>query len=192
MAHPNRVMTQHLLSLSSALLWLAFAATGAARAADFGSGSLPGQGLGSMGLAGGAQLGGMNFQPRWSVGADRVNLDNTDDASDPAREATLSAHDTGLYSLRGVRLSGMGTLPINQGLSLFGKIGVLNWSDGARALDGSMLYSANNGHGMDMTYGAGGQYMFSPELSLHAEWDRYTINQNDVDLFSAGLRYHFK
>lgn len=192
MAHPNRVTTQRLLLLSSALLCLTLAAVGTAGAADFGSGSLSGQGLGGMGLAGGAQLGGVNFQPRWSVGADRLNLDNADNNADSAADTTLGNRNANLYSLRGVTLSGMGTLPINQGLSLFGKIGVLNWNEGPRAMDGSMLYSANNGHGLDVTYGAGGQYMFSPGLSLHAEWDRYTINQNDVDLFSAGLRYHFK
>lgn len=192
MTHPHHVTAQRLLSLSRVVLCLTFTAIGTAVAADFGGGSLSGQGLGGMGLAGGAQLGGVNFQPRWSVGTNRLNLDNADNNPDFAGDTRLADRNANLYSLRGVTLSGMGTLPINQGLSLFGKIGMLGWNEGPRAVDGSMLYNANNGHGLNMTYGAGGQYLFSPGLSLHAEWDRYTINQNDIDLFSAGLRYHFK
>ena len=192
MTYPNRVTPQRLLRLSSGLLCLTFAAADVVGAADFGSGTLSGQGLGGMGLAGGAQLGGVNFQPRWSVGADRLNFDEASGLADVASDSNLGNRSENLYSLRGVTLSGMGTLPINQGLSLFGKIGVLGWNQGPRTADGSMLYDAHNNRGVDMTYGAGGQYMFSPGLSLHAEWDRYTINQNGIDLFSAGLRYHFK
>lgn len=171
--------------LGMVLLCLALAAPFAALAADRTSA----QGLGGMGLAGGAQLGGFSLHPQWSVDTDQVALGYTPVNADESVDPGLT--NSNLYSLRGVTLSGTGTLPINQGLSLFGKLGVLGWDKNPR-VNGTALYGTADAYGLDMTYGAGGKYVFGANLSLHAEWDRYTINQNGFDLFSAGLHYNFK
>jgi len=176
-----------LLCLSLALPLLA----GAADDGDTGVNALSqGRSLGGMGLAGGAMLGGFKFEPKWSLNADAVDLGASVPSTYESTDAGLNAPDNGgMYALQGVRLSGTGTLPINQGLSLFGKLGVANLSN---ARSGAALFKSGGGPGMDLSYSAGGQYIFSTGLSLHAEWDRYTINQGDIDLFSAGIRYNFK
>lgn len=147
-----------------------------------------GRSLGSVGLAGGALLGGFRFEPQWSLDAESVGFDSGASALMEYDDASRSAQDNaGIYALHGVRLSGSGTLPINQGLSLFGKMGVT--SLGATR---NGLFKSGGATGMDLSLGAGGRYIFSPDLSLHAEWDRYTDYQGEIDLFSAGIRYNFK
>ena len=173
--------------LGMALLCLSLAAPIAALAGD----PVAGQGLGGMGLAGGAQLGGFSLQPQWSVDTDQVALGSTAVNVDESVDIGLTSNNGNLYSLRGVTLSGTGSLSINQGLSLFGKLGVLGWDKNPRVNDAA-LFGTGDAYGLEMTYGAGGEYVFGANLSLRAGWDRYTINQNGYDLFSAGIRYNFK
>jgi hypothetical protein len=176
------------------LLCLLLAMPLLAEAADDGDTGMnalsQGHSLGGMGLAGGAMLGGFKFAPKWSLNADAVDLGASAPLAGENTDASLSGTSNGgMYSLHGIRLSGTGTLPINQGLSLFGKLGVANLS---KTGNGAGLFKSGSGPGMDLSYSAGGQYIFSTGLSLHAEWDRYTVNQGDIDLFSAGIHYNFK
>jgi hypothetical protein len=173
------------------LLCLLLAVPLSAGAADDGdTGLSQSRSLGGMGLAGGAMLGGFKFEPKWSLHADAVDLGPSVPLTDESADSGLNTTDNGgMYALHGIRLSGTGTLPINQGLSLFGKLGVANLS---KTGNGAGLFNSGSGPGMDLSYSAGGQYIFSTGLSLHAEWDRYTVNQGDIDLFSAGIHYNFK
>ncbi len=97
---------------------------------------------------------------------------------------------------KGTSLLGIGTLPVTQGFSLFGKEGVvrgdedgnLNFGGPAYRLDGST----------ELTYGLGLKYDFSSNLGLRLEWQRFTpggylqpFGEGDVDLLSGGLRYRF-
>jgi hypothetical protein len=182
----------HCLPQAVALLCLLFAVPLTAGAADDGGSGLnslsQGRSLGGMGLAGGAMLGGFKFEPKWSL--DAAAADTGSSALLTGENPDGSLNDTGkdgIYALQGIRLSG--TLPINQGLSLFGKLGVANLS---RTGTGTGLFKSGSGLGMDLSYSAGGQYIFNTGLSLHAEWDRYTLDQGDIDLFSAGIHYNFK
>ncbi len=198
MSTANRQFSIHSLPRQAGvLLCLALALPLLARAADAGDNGMnalsEAHSLGGMGLAGGAMLGGFKFEPKWSLDADTIDLGSgalsTGMVTDPGQNQTNDTGNGGIYSLQGIRLSGTGTLPINQGLSLFGKLGVANL---ARTGNGAALFNSSGGAGVDLSYGAGGQYIFSTGLSLHAEWDRYTINQFDIDLFSAGIHYNFK
>jgi hypothetical protein len=183
--------TQVLPRQAVSLLCLLLAVPLLAKAADEGDTGMnalsQGHSLGGMGLAGGAMLGGFNFEPKWSLDA----VDRSSSALLTGESPDYSLNDTGnnggIYALQGIRLSG--TLPINQGLSLFGKLGVANLS---RSVNGNGLFQSGSGLGMDLNYSAGGQYLFSTGLSLHAEWDRYTLDQGDINLFSAGIHYNFK
>jgi opacity protein-like surface antigen len=100
------------------------------------------------------------------------------------------------YATKGTSLLGIGTLPVTQGFSLFGKVGVvrgdedgnLNFGGPAYRLDGST----------ELTYGLGLKYDFSSNLGLRLEWQRFTpggylqpFGEGDVDLLSGGLRYRF-
>jgi hypothetical protein len=178
---------QALLCLLLAMPLLAWASDDG----DTGMNALSqGHSLGGMGLAGGAMLGGFKFEPKWSLNADAVNLGSSAPLTGETSDSNQIGTDHGgIYALQGIRLSGTGTLPINQGLSLFGKLGVANLS---KTGNGAGLFKSGGGPGIDLSYSAGGQYNFSTGLSLHAEWDRYTDNQGEFDLFSAGIHYNFK
>ncbi len=154
----------HLLCLLLAVPLLA----GAADDDPIGMNALSqGHSLGGMGLAGGAMLGGFKFEPQWSLNADAVDLGPSAPLlAGASTDSSLSgANNGGIYSLHGVRLSGTGTLPINQGLSLFGKLGVANLNNTG---NGAGLFKSGGGLGMDLSYSAGGQYIFNTGLSLHA------------------------
>jgi OmpA-OmpF porin, OOP family len=177
---------------AAALLCLLLAVPLWAEAADDGDIGAPSQdrSLGGMGLAGGAMLGGFKFEPKWSLDADALDPGSSVPAAGENPDYSLiDTNNAGMYSLHGIRLSGTGTLPINQGLSLFGKLGVANLS---RTGNGASLFKSGGGPGMDLNYSAGGQYIFSTGLSLHAELGRFTDDQGDTGLFSAGIHYNFK
>lgn len=48
--------------------------------------------------------------------------------------------------------------------------------------------------GVDWLFGAGITYQLLDKLTVRAEWERYhglSSNNNNIDLFSVGLSYHF-
>lgn len=195
MSSATRQHSTHGLPRRAApLLCLVLAVPLLAGAADDGHTGMnalsQGRSLGGMGLAGGAMLGGFKLEPRWSLNADAVDLGAGAPLAGESTGSSLNGTGNGgMYALHGLRLSGTGTLPIYQGLSLFGKLGVANLSNSGTGVG---LFKSGGGPGMGLSYSAGSQYIFNTGLSLHAEWDRYTVNQSGIDLFSAGIHYNFK
>lgn len=106
----------------------------------------------------------------------------------------------GNIKLQGVNLDGVGTLPITEQFSVFGRLG-LNY---AQARDnftstGLVLAPANpnpSKNQVNYKFGAGLQYDFTEALAMRAEVERYRINdavgnKGDIDLYSLGLIYRF-
>ncbi|WP_394755789.1 outer membrane beta-barrel protein [Rhodoferax sp.] len=106
---------------------------------------------------------------------------------------------TGDIRLKGVNLDLVGTLPITEKFSVFGRAGVAY----ARANDtfrstGAVAVLNPNPSKRDTNYkfGAGVQYAFTDNLAMRAEVERYRINdavgnKGDIDLVSLGLIYRF-
>lgn len=95
----------------------------------------------------------------------------------------LGSYINGLVDQYGVSFQGVGYIPLGSNLDLFGKFGLFSWTfDVGFATD----------DGTDLTYGFGGNLRMGKQLSLRAEWERFTdISGGDVDLLSAGITYHF-
>lgn len=95
------------------------------------------------------------------------------------------------------QLVAVGTLPLANNFSLFGKAGLHNW-DADAGVTALGLTSTTSDKGIDLTFGVGAGYEITKNLGLRLEWERFrhvgeddTTGKSDVDLLSVGLRYRF-
>ncbi|MEM1434273.1 MAG: outer membrane beta-barrel protein [Pseudomonadota bacterium] len=96
----------------------------------------------------------------------------------------------------------VGRLPLSEPFSLFGKVGMTAW-DADLNISASFSGSASglpitasdslsdSDDGTDIMFGAGASWQFSEAWRLRAEWERFAIDDADVDLWSAGIVYVF-
>jgi OOP family OmpA-OmpF porin len=105
----------------------------------------------------------------------------------------------GRYKARGAGVNLVGTLPLSQGFSLFGKAGVLRskaeLEPNSTALTPVSSESQSRTSG---TWGLGASYAFTKNWAAQVEWDRYlkigdssTTGRTDIDLVTAGVRFTF-
>jgi OOP family OmpA-OmpF porin len=90
-------------------------------------------------------------------------------------------------------LVGVGSYPINNQFSIYGKLGLYRADSKGRSNVGVSADETNT----DLTYGLGVQYHFTGNLGVRGEWQRYSsvgggnIGDSDVDVLSVGLVYKF-
>lgn len=87
----------------------------------------------------------------------------------------------------GFELAAVGSVPVNGQVSLLGKLGVLAWDLDIR-LQGQGSTSRS---GTDVFYGVGGKYSLNDGVSLRASWERYTVEDADLDFFSGSVVFSF-
>ena len=101
------------------------------------------------------------------------------------------------FSSNSRNLLGIGTLPIGDKFSLFGKYGVArSSSDYGQNLSAPSYAGDRNS---ELKYGLGLKYNYNPNLNLRLGWDRYNYMggediyniQNDVRWFSLGFGVKF-
>lgn len=105
----------------------------------------------------------------------------------------------GSINLKGVNLDAVGTLPITEKFSVFGRIGVTyaHANDSFAGTGAVNVLDPNpSSRSTNLKVGLGLQYALTDALSLRAEIERYRIddavgNKGDVDLASLGLVYRF-
>lgn len=172
--------------------------------ADMDRGSLV-TGLGSAGFStagidmddddsGWKLLGGYSFNSRLALEGSYVDLGQFDfNAS-----ILPTAVQTGDASLRALAVDLVGTLPVTDNLSVFGRVGVNNMRIKQRFGTSMPAGGFINGsdRGTDGKFGAGLQYQINEAFSLRAELERYRIDDNRVtgnrvDLASVGFVYRF-
>jgi OOP family OmpA-OmpF porin len=140
-------------------------------------------------------FGGYQYNKYFSVEAGYFDLGRFGFDTSTTPTGTLS----GDIRLKGLNLDAVGTLPITDRFSAFGRIGVAY----ARTEDSFVGSGAVNvlnpnpsSRDTNLKVGLGVQYAFTDALSLRAEIERYRIddavgNKGDVDLASIGLVYRF-
>jgi OOP family OmpA-OmpF porin len=114
--------------------------------------------------------------------------------------ATLPAGTlNGTIKLRGINIDLVGSLPITQKFSVFGRIGA-NYAEARDTFAGTgAVVVLNPNPGAFDTHpkvGLGLQYALSESVAVRAEMERYRINdaignKGDIDLVSVGLVYRF-
>ena len=106
---------------------------------------------------------------------------------------------TGRIKVRGLNLDLVGTLPITEKFSAFGRVG-LSHAEARDTFTGTGLvhvvkpYLTKRDDGVK--YGVGLQYAFNESWAMRVEAERHRINdavgnRGDIDLVSAGLIYRF-
>lgn len=104
---------------------------------------------------------------------------------------------SGNIKLKGLNLDLVGTLPITEKFSAFGRVGV-NYAQARDSFagTGAVVVVNPNPSKRDTNYkvGLGLQYAFTESLAMRAEVERYRINdaignKGDIDLVSVGLLY---
>lgn len=106
---------------------------------------------------------------------------------------------TGTIKIKGVNLDLVGTLPITEKFSAFGRVGVSS-AEARDTFTGTglvrVLTPSANKRDTNAKVGLGLEYAFTDALGLRAEVERYRINdaignKGDIDLASLGLIYRF-
>jgi OOP family OmpA-OmpF porin len=105
----------------------------------------------------------------------------------------------GDIKLKGINLDLVGSLPISERFSAFGRIGVAR-SQANDTFTGTgavnVLNPSPSARSNNLKVGLGLEYAFTPAFSLRTEIERYRVddavgNKGDVDLISLGLVYRF-
>lgn len=130
-------------------------------------------------------FGGFQLSPNWGAELQYSDLGKRDisNAGVPVGSATASQYS----------IAGTGTLPLNSGFSLLGKLGVSANRVNAPA---GALSSSNNTSAL---IGIGASYSFTPALSMRVEYEDFgkvatvasTGNSVRVNAYSISLKYGF-
>jgi len=110
--------------------------------------------------------------------------------------ATFAGFGSATFKSKGIELLGVGTYPINQQFSVFGKLGFFRWDLDFN--DGTGLVGSASESGTDLTYGFGVKYNFTKNVALRVEWQRYTdvgetntTGMADVDVLGVSVIIKF-
>lgn len=135
---------------------------------------------------------GYRFNPHAAVEAGYVDLG---EASARGASGADSARLT--LGMEGVTAALVGRLPIANGFSLHGKLGVIAYDadlDLDAEIDGQTYDVSADEEGTDPFYGIGAEYAIQ-RLLIRGEYERYDIGESgedfEIDLFSASVGYHF-
>jgi len=81
---------------------------------------------------------------------------------------------------------GVGTIPVGNRFGVYGKLGFA-WSE----VKGNLPYES----GLELTYGVGASFDFSPTVAFRGEWQKYPDAGDglaDIDVLSIGVIFRLK
>jgi OOP family OmpA-OmpF porin len=131
-------------------------------------------------------FGGYMFNRHFGVEGAYVNLG----------EASYSGDFFGLpvtggkVEVSGFNVAALGSYPITEQFSVFGKIGLFIWESEASDTTGGLPFS-NQADGTDISFGLGVGYNFTRNLGVRAEWERFKLDDVDATLISLGVVWRF-
>jgi OOP family OmpA-OmpF porin len=140
-------------------------------------------------------FGGYQYNKYLGVEAGYFDLGHFGFVANTVPTGTLS----GDIKVKGINLDLVGTVPITERFSAFGRVGV-TYADTKGAFAGTgavnVLDPSPSARDTNLKVGLGVQYAFTDALSVRAELERYRINdavgnKGDIDLASIGLVYRF-
>ena len=82
--------------------------------------------------------------------------------------------------------------PFSDRLSVFAKLGVLNWDEKFKMRLPTLANLAQKDHGFEFAFGVGARYTLTDLLSIRVEWDKTTgLPSTNPQLFSGGVEFRF-
>lgn len=135
---------------------------------------------------------GYQFNPNFAIEAGYVNFGEfTANAAAGRDNANL---ELGIDGFTGALI---GKLPIQNGFSVFGKLGMVVWDadlSGSATVSGQSFREKGSEDGTDPFYGIGAEYEIN-QIMIRTEYERYDLSKSgedfEIDLFSASLGYRF-
>lgn len=103
---------------------------------------------------------------------------------------------TGTVEAKAYDLSALGILPVNENISVYGRLGIY-YADVDLSIPGTSM----SGSGTDLVYGVGAQYDFKNGLGIRAEWQKYNgvplpgaffATSSGYEVISIGATWRFK
>lgn len=90
----------------------------------------------------------------------------------------------------GFNVSGVGFLSVSNELSLFAKAGLIRWQYKIRGVDmfGPDSFSDD---GIDLAVGFGASLAITARISARLEWEKYEIEDEDLEVISGGVTVKF-
>jgi OOP family OmpA-OmpF porin len=140
-------------------------------------------------------FGGYQLNKNFAVEGGYFDLGNFGYTATTVPAGTLN----GTLKARGLNLDLVGTLPMTEKFSVFGRVG-MNYAQTRDSFSGTGAVRVTNPNpsknATNYKFGAGLQYAFTDSLAMRVEAERYRINdavgnKGDVDLYSVGLIYRF-
>ncbi|WP_280547712.1 outer membrane beta-barrel protein [Halomonas sp. 11-S5] len=132
---------------------------------------------------------GYQFNPNFAVEAGYVDFGET--------SATGNQGGTISLGVEAFSAALVGKLPIQNGFSVHGKLGLAAWEEdpSGSAVNNGSYYSLGSGEdGTDPFYGLGAEYVVN-QVMLRAEYEYFDLNGDygdfSYDLISASLGYRF-
>ncbi|MCL7942121.1 porin family protein [Halomonas sp. ATCH28] len=135
---------------------------------------------------------GYQFNPNFAVEANYVDL------GDFSASGAAGGDSANLkLGVDGFTAALVGKLPIQNGFSVHGKLGMVAWDadiDGNATVNGTYYRESTGEDGTDPYYGIGAEYEID-RIMMRAEYERYDISESgedfEIDLVSASLGYRF-
>lgn len=122
--------------------------------------------------------GGYEFSENFAFEAAYLNLGKADDNIPPVWEAEVTGINTSL----------VGIAPINQNIDVFAKVGTFFWNvDLSEEGYGKIA----DDDGTDISFGVGGAYHIADDISVFAEYQRFNVDDGEIDNFSVGTHLYF-
>jgi OOP family OmpA-OmpF porin len=127
---------------------------------------------------------GFQLDRNWALEGGYLGSNNSNYS---AIGGNLPGSATSSASFGGWNLTGVGTLPLGNGFSVLGKLGVANMQESADISSGG--YSTSTGGSKtDLTYGIGAKYDFGNGVFIRADLDSYNIgNSNASSRSTVGM-----
>jgi OmpA-OmpF porin, OOP family len=122
-------------------------------------------------------FGGKKFTQNFAVEFGWVDLGEIT-ATGPGGTARVGAD--------GLQAAAVGMAPVSPQVNVFGKVGLYMWDLRATGPGGSL-----SDDGIDLMFGLGVSWTLARQLDLRAEWERFDVGGDDVDMLSVGAQYRF-
>ena len=90
--------------------------------------------------------------------------------------------------LDGVGLAAVGSIPVSERFSLFGKLGVHAWD---AEISGAIASRFSDDSDTDAFYGIGVEYALTDRWDIRGELERYEVDDVDLDVASIGISFNF-
>jgi OmpA-OmpF porin, OOP family len=138
-------------------------------------------------------LGGYQFNKHFAVELGYVNLGEASASGPAGGLGTASV----TFESAAFDLVAVGSLPLGDRFSIFGKIGLYRADTDVNACVTALGCASDSDSNTDLTFGFGVRFDIMRNLGVRAEWQRYSdvaasdFGESDIDVISIGVIWKF-